>query len=133
MAAVVIDASAVVEIFIAQEPDPRLRRRVMVDDLAAPEVLDTEVLNVLRRLERAGRLSTQLATRAAERLADAPIVRTTHRPLIRPMWELRNSVTAYDAAYIALAEELGVPLLTCDAKLARSHGHSAKIEFFASE
>lgn len=55
------------------------------------------------------------------------ITRFTHRPLLGRVWKLRDSVATYDAAYIALAETLGVPLLTCDARLGRAHGHGAEI------
>lgn len=130
MATVVIDASAVVEIFTGRQPDPELRRKAMVNSLTAPEVVDVEVVNVVRRLERAGHLHPDVAARAVARLVEAPIVRATHRPLVRRIWELRHSITAYDAAYIALAEQLGVPLVTCDAKLATAHGHQVEIELY---
>ena len=71
------------------------------------------------------------ASRAQEALDDYAglfIERMAHRGLLRRVWQLRESVTAYDAAYVVLSEVLDVPLLTCDAKLARSHGHRASIE-----
>ena len=67
-----------------------------------------------------------------EVLPDAPIVRVPHRPLIERIWELRHTITAYDASYVALAELLDVPLVTCDAKLATSNGHKAEIELYES-
>ena len=127
MAAVVVDASAIVEIFVGRAPDPELRRTALVDDLAAPELIDIEILAALRRLERLGRLRPEQAARAAERIADAPIARATHRPLVHRVWQRRPSITASDAAYVALAEQLQVPLITCDAKLAGSNGHDARI------
>jgi predicted nucleic acid-binding protein len=63
-------------------------------------------------------------------LRSLPITETSHLALVSRMWELRHSITAYDAAYVALAEHLDVPLITCDGKLARSHGHNAKIELY---
>lgn len=63
-----------------------------------------------------------------EDLLALPIRRYPARPLLRRIWELRRTHTAYDASYVALAEALGVPLLTADARLARSHGHHAQIE-----
>jgi predicted nucleic acid-binding protein len=64
-------------------------------------------------------------------LASLPLHRHGHAPLLSRVWELRESMTAYDAAYIALAEGLEAPLLTCDAKLRRSHGHDARVELLA--
>ena len=58
-----------------------------------------------------------------------PVIRYSHRALIVRVWQLRQNLTAYDAAYVALAEALAVPLLTRDAPLARSSGHSARIEY----
>jgi predicted nucleic acid-binding protein len=60
-------------------------------------------------------------------LMEAPVVRVPHRPLLTRAWQLRDSITAYDATHIALAEQLDVPLLTCDARLGRAHGHDAEV------
>jgi predicted nucleic acid-binding protein len=65
--------------------------------------------------------------RAAEDLADLPLSRDGHVALLPRIWSLRHNVSAYDATYVALAEILKIPLLTGDAKLSRSHGHSAEI------
>lgn len=82
---------------------------------------------MLRRTER-GRLITEDQARlAATHLIDVSISRT-HRPLVRRIWELRHAIRAYDAAYVALAEQLDVPLVTCDARPAAAHGHKARIE-----
>lgn len=59
-----------------------------------------------------------------------PIARSSHRPLTARAWQLRHAISAYDALYVALAETLGVPLVTCDAKLAGSNGHRAEIELY---
>jgi predicted nucleic acid-binding protein len=59
-------------------------------------------------------------------IGETPITRAPHRPLIARVWELRDSLTPYDAAYVALAEQLDVPLFTCDARLGRAHGHQPK-------
>jgi predicted nucleic acid-binding protein len=63
-------------------------------------------------------------------LAELTIVRYPHHPLADRMWELRHNLTAYDAAFVVLSEALGVPLVTCDARLAAAIEHSAAIELF---
>jgi predicted nucleic acid-binding protein len=98
--------------------------------MTAPDLIDVEVFSVLRRLERAGALTPEQAGMAVATLESAPIARVPHRALLRRAWAMRRSITSYDATYVALAEELGLPLVTCDARLARSHGHSAKIELY---
>jgi predicted nucleic acid-binding protein len=67
------------------------------------------------------------AEEAINELGDMPIFRHPHSPLLQEIWSLRLSLTAYDAAYVALAQALSIPLFTCDAKLSRSHGHFAKV------
>jgi predicted nucleic acid-binding protein len=87
--------------------------------LHAPQVIELETLNALRRLARAGVVSDQRATEAASDLADARLIRYPHEPLSVRVWQLRHNLTAYDAAYLALAEALDDPLLmTADAGLA---------------
>jgi predicted nucleic acid-binding protein len=87
--------------------------------LHAPQLIDLETLNALRRLARAGVVSDQRATEAANDLADARLIRYPHEPLRARVWQLRQNLTAYDAAYLALAEALDDPLLmTADAGLA---------------
>ncbi|MGH9205136.1 MAG: type II toxin-antitoxin system VapC family toxin, partial [Acidimicrobiales bacterium] len=68
------------------------------------------------------------AQEALADLTDLPLVRYAHAHLVSRVWSLRESLTAYDAVYIALAEALEAPLLTTDRKLARSHGHEARVE-----
>jgi predicted nucleic acid-binding protein len=123
----VIDAWALVELATARTPDPGLHRRVRTSSGAAPELIDVEALHVVRAQRRRGRLDDSQAQQAAERLISAPLARMTHRPLLTRIWQLRDVLTAYDAAYVALAETLDVPLLTCDARLGRAHGHDAEV------
>jgi predicted nucleic acid-binding protein len=84
----------------------------------------------LRRLIISGTISEDRAADARMDFADLTIVRYPHVSLAARMWELRHNVTAYDAAFITLAETLAVPLVTCDARLARAPGHTATVEVF---
>ena len=92
------------------------------ETLHAPHLLDVEVAQVVRRYWRAGDVSAARGEEALRDLADLPIHRYPHEPLLGRMWQLRSNVTAYDAAYIALAEGLGAELLTLDKALARIPG-----------
>lgn len=102
----------------------------MTGQLMAPELFDCEVLNTVRRLERLGLLSPEQIQASVNWLAEAPIARVPHRPLIARIWQLRHCTTAYDGAYVALAEQLDIPVVTCDARLAKAHGHNARIELY---
>jgi predicted nucleic acid-binding protein len=95
----------------------------------APHLLDIEVTQVLRRLVQRKEIAIARAEQALHDLAHLLIERHEHRALVPRVWQLRDSLTAYDAAYVALAEALEAPLLTCDAKLAGAHGHRATIEW----
>ena len=130
MAAVVIDASALVEVLAGAAPDPGLRKRVLSSELAAPDLINVEVMSVLRKLGRAGSIGADQADRTAWWLAQAPIATFGHRTLAARVWELRPALQSYGAVYVALAEELDVPLVTCDARLLANPGHHAEIELF---
>lgn len=123
----VLDASALLELAAGPAPARDLVHRAATGRGAAPEMIDIEVLHTLRRLVRSGQVERDAADEITVALADAPIARSPHRALLARVWELRESVTAYDAAYVALAEQLAVPLLTCDARLGRAHGHRAEV------
>lgn len=97
----------------------------------APFVIDVEVAQVLRRLVNARELTPARGVLALADFADLVIERHPHHPLLGRVWSLRTSLSAYDAVYVALAEALAAPMLTCDDKLVRAHGHSAKIELVA--
>ena len=127
---IVIDASALLEMLLQTGKAERLMQRALADSerLNAPELLDIEAANVMRRLTQRKEISLQRAERAFEDFSQLIIERHSHAPLLPRIWELRDSMSAYDAAYIALAEGLGAPLLTCDARLARAHGHHANVE-----
>ena len=117
-----------IEVFVKTPLGERCAERVLSDDLCAPHLIDIEFVQALRRLVTAGGLPPNIAQLALERLHDWPIERYEHVGLVSRIWQLRESVSAYDASYVALAEILSSPLVTCDVKLSRSHGHRAKIE-----
>jgi predicted nucleic acid-binding protein len=100
-------------------------------ELHAPHLIDIEFLNVLRRLVHGQALSIDAAAVAREQFEDLTIERYPHEPLRDRIWQLRDSLTAYDGAFVALGETLGLPLVTSDGRLARSHGHRAQVESYA--
>lgn len=95
---------------------------------AAPHIVDVEVFGVLRREHRRGRLDRTEANQAVEDLQAWPGERFGHRLLLPRAWQLRDTVRGWDAMYVALAEALGVVLLTTDRRLAASSGPSCRIE-----
>lgn len=127
---IVIDASALVEALIVSPLGDRVRRRIVDSGAAlhAPELIDLEVTHALRGRERARALSGRRATAAVARLGQIRLNRYPHAPFLPRIWALRNNLTAYDAAYVALAEILGAPLLTTDRRLARAPGIRAEVE-----
>jgi predicted nucleic acid-binding protein len=127
---IVVDASAAIELILCTELGERVGRRVLDPDerLYAPHLLDLEVAQVLRRLTHLREITAVRAHQALDDYAELLVKRSAHREMIRRIWELRDSMTAYDGAYVALAEALDAPLLTCDGRLARSHGHRVTIE-----
>lgn len=123
---IVIDASAMVEALIGRTPDPGLLDAI-AGDVAAPHVLDVEVLSVLHGLVLGGKLTDAAADAAREDFFRLRIHRYEAAPLAHRIWALRHRYTSYDAAYLALAEALDATLHTCDAKLATA-GHTARVE-----
>ena len=93
--------------------------------------IDLEVLNALRRKLRHGEMTATRCEEAIRNLRALPIQRYPHGELLDRVWQLRNNVSAYDAAHVALSEILNAPLITFDARLARSSGHRASIELLA--
>jgi len=127
---IVVDASAIVAA-IADRSVPNLVQELQTERyLHAPYLIDMEVTQSLRRMARSGRLTVDRASDARVDYVNLRIRRYRHVPLLERVWELRNTLTAYDAAYVALAEILGAPLVTCDARLARAQGHEAEIRVF---
>jgi predicted nucleic acid-binding protein len=127
----VIDTSAVIAALVARPPNQALVARLRDDgDLHAPHLLDVELLHGLRRLVLAGRLSEERAADARGDFADLAIVRYAHAALADRTWELRKNLTVYDATFVALAEALGVPLVTCDVGMANAQGKRAMVELY---
>ena len=127
----VVDTSAVLEVLVGITPDFDLIERLAVDgDLHAPHLIDVELLHALRRLRASDQISHERAEDTRTDFADLSLVRYPHQPLSDRVWELRHNLTAYDAAFVALAEALDAPLITCDARLAAAPNHTAHIELF---
>ena len=130
---VVVDASALVEMLLGRPGGPVVAQHIADhdDDLHAPHLVDLEVTNALRRAIAAEEVSGERATYAFTTLLDLHIVRYDHASLLPRVWSLRDNMTAYDAAYVALAEnvvEPGTPLLTTDARLARAAREHTRVE-----
>ena len=127
---IVLDASATLEVLLVTPAAVKLMDRIFSpeESLHAPQLLDLEVAQVLRRYSSAGDIKPERASQALSDLADLSLTRYPHPPFVPRIWELRHNFTAYDAAYVALAEALGAPLLTADRALARAPGHSATVE-----
>lgn len=104
------------------------RARLRDEDLTAPELLDLEVLSVVRRAVRSSEISAERAEEAVVALAGLALERVPHLALAGRCWELRENVSPYDAAYVALAEALGAVLVTADGSLARAPGPRCRIE-----
>jgi predicted nucleic acid-binding protein len=128
---IVVDASAVVELLLGGGVAPRLRGRLHGENVHAPFLVEVETLQALRRIAHTRSLSEDDAAIARDGLDAMPLVLYPHRPFMERVWDLRHTLTAYDASYVALAELLQAPLITCDARLAAAHGHDAEIELFA--
>lgn len=129
----VVDASVLAVALADDGPDgDAARGRLRGETLAAPELVDLEVASVWRRQNRAGLLDNRRADLAITDLLALPMQRASHRALLVRCWELRENLTTYDAAYVALAEALAATLLTGDGRLARAAGPTCAIELLTS-
>ncbi|MGH3766214.1 MAG: type II toxin-antitoxin system VapC family toxin [Pseudonocardiaceae bacterium] len=128
---VVVDASIIVRLLASRPADEDLRQQfAALRTVHAPHLIDSEVASATRGLLLGGRISL---SRAAEMLADFAGLRIKRYPMhphLGRVIELRNNLTAYDAAYVALSETLRMPLLTQDPKLGRASGHDAQVHVY---
>jgi len=127
---IVVDASALLEVLLNTPAAARVADRLFGSDetLHAPHLIDLEVAQVLRRYAASGALAADRGAQALQDCAVFPLIRYPHDLLLPRIWALRHNLTAYDAAYLALAEALEAPLVTRDAALAAARGHTAAVE-----
>ena len=129
---IVVDASVLAPALAEDGPSGDLARaRLRGEELAAPELVDLEVAAVLRRFLTRGLVDGRRAQLALGDLVAMPLQRAAHLDLLPRVWALRDNLTPYDAAYVALAEQLDVPLLTADARLAGAPAPTCPIELLA--
>jgi predicted nucleic acid-binding protein len=127
---IVVDASALLEFLLQTPLGARVEARLFgeEEELHAPHLLDVEIAQGLRRLVRTGEVSASRAGEAIADLTDLDLHRHAHGDLLDRAWKLRDNVSAYDAMYIALAEAIEAPIVTCDGPLSKAPGHRARIE-----
>lgn len=129
---IVLDASAAVDWLLQTPSGQRIEQRIYArqETLHTIHLLDVELAQVLRRLVREGSLTAKRAEEAIQDVAALRITRYAPILLLERIWRLRQNLSAYDAAYVALAEELQAPLITRDHRIATAPGHIATIEVF---
>ncbi len=127
---IVVDASAMTEFLLQTPLGARVEARLFsdADEFHAPHLIDVEVAQALRRLVRTGDVGAKRAEEAMADLTDFELRRHAHVDLLARVWELRNNLTSYDATYIALAEALASPLVTCDGPLGTAPGHRVRVD-----
>jgi predicted nucleic acid-binding protein len=129
----VVDASALAELLLRRPAGDAVAAALREHDfdLHAPHLVDVEVVSAVRRVVAAGDASSARGAEAVSDLLDLPVQRYAHEPLVPRIWELRENFSAYDSAYLALAEvvaQAGAPLLTADARLARAASAHTDVE-----
>jgi predicted nucleic acid-binding protein len=126
---IVADASVLVVALVDDTVlGDQARHRLRGEELAAPELVYLETTSALRRLVNRGHVPPRRAALAIDDLLDLPVQSARHPHLLPRAWELRPNLTVYDAAYVALAEELDVPLFTADQRLIRATGPRCTFE-----
>ncbi|MEM1379776.1 MAG: type II toxin-antitoxin system VapC family toxin [Pseudomonadota bacterium] len=126
---IVVDASLVLDLVVPGPAQKGVTKAIGAFGaaMAAPELIDLEALQVLRRLTLRGRIKAAVAEASLHELGVLPLQRYSHTVLANRVWELRHNLTAYDAAYFVLAEFLGAPLFTRDRKFTEVPGHTVAI------
>jgi predicted nucleic acid-binding protein len=129
---IVLDTSAAIDWLLQTPVGEKIERRIYSrgESLHAPHLIDPEVAQVLRRLVREAVVSTQRADQALQDLINLRLARYPHFVFLPQIWKLRNNLSAYDAAYVALTEYLGATLLTRDTRLASASASGVSIELF---
>ncbi len=127
---IVVDASALLEVLLRTPAAKSIEGRLFAPDqtLHAPHLLDVEVAQVVRRYAANGDISADRGRAALTDLAEFPLTRYAHALLLARIWDMRNNLTAYDAAYVALAEALDALLLTRDKRLAGAASRLARVQ-----
>lgn len=126
---VVIDAALVAAALLDSGPDGAWAEGILErGHLVAPHLLPAEVANILRRAAASGDVPREVAAIAYADLLDLRVELFPYAPFAERIWDLRENVTAYDAWYVALAESLGAPLATLDARLSRASGPRCPFE-----
>jgi predicted nucleic acid-binding protein len=127
---IVLDASAAVELLLNTAAGSRIAARLAVaGTLHSPHLIDIEITQTLRRLLTRAEISRERATLALDHWVKMDVERYTHAPFLDRIWALKDNYSAYDAAYVALAEVLQAPLVTGDQRLANAPGSRARIEW----
>ena len=126
---IVIDASAMIEALLRTSKAKAVDERLFgARTRHAPHLIDVEVAQVVRRLADRREIGADRGQAALQNLAVFPLIRHPHDVLLGRIWALRQNLTAYDAAYVALAEALGAALLTCDRRLAKAARRVVRVE-----
>lgn len=129
---IVVDASVLAPALADDDVDgDRARARLHGEQLAAPGLIDLEVVSILRRAARAKRLDEWRSAQALTDLAALPLRRVPHLPLLARVWELRDNLSAYDASYVALAEAMDAVLVTAGGRIERASGINCEISVFS--
>jgi predicted nucleic acid-binding protein len=129
---IVLDASAVIDWLLRTPAGKQIESRIFSrnESLHCPHLMDLEIAQVLRRLVRDSRISAHRAEEAIQDFSDMRITRYPHFIFLARIWRRRHNLSAYDSAYVVLAEELGATLITRDPRLASGAGRTASVEVF---